>query len=58
MDSLDNLVDENTLKKLRVYTLPMQEKLKVSLLKETALIKKGQLNMSSSWVNISLDTEF
>ena len=53
MDSLGNLVDEkNTLKKLRVYTLPEEEKWKVSLLKEIALIKKGQLDIDFDEKNL------
>ena len=46
MDSLVNLVAEkNTLKKLRVYSLPEEEMWKVSVMKEIALIKKGQLDI-------------
>ena len=46
MDSLANLVDEKTkLKKLRIYTLPEEENWKISLLKEIALFKKGQLDI-------------
>ena len=53
MDSLGNLVDEkNTLKKLRVYTLPEEEKWKVSLLREIALVKKGQLDIDFDEKNL------
>ena len=46
MDSMAKLVAEkNNLKKLRVYTLPEEEKWKVSLMKEVALVRKGQLEL-------------
>ena len=46
MDSMAKLISEkNNLKKLRVYTLPAEEKRKVSLMKEVALVRKGQLEL-------------
>ena len=46
MDSMAKLVAEkNNLKKLRVYTLPEEEQWKVPLMKEVALVRKGQLEL-------------
>ena len=46
MDSMAKLVaKKNNLKKLRVYSLPEEENWKVSLMKEVALVRKGQLEL-------------
>ena len=39
------VAEKNNLKNLRVYSLPEEEEWKVSLMREIALLRKGQLEM-------------
>ena len=45
LDSMAKVAEKNNLKKLRLYTLPEEERCKVSLMKEVAFVRKGKLEL-------------